>query len=180
MTTGESGGKRYWDSTNWISLLAEDEAYRADICQNILNDMVAGELTVITSAWTLAEVIRRRNSPNFSLADDQKITDFLIQITLLVEGEAPFSNTEQFVRLSAILAVAWAVLSCGLTTLAAIMYNLVADVVGGVEIVLLEENVVPVMVTAPPFEPAQVGPSSTPGQTETMDPDQPTMVVETS
>ena len=49
MTTGESGGKRYWDSTNWISVLAEDEAYRADICQNILNDMVAGKLTVITS-----------------------------------------------------------------------------------------------------------------------------------
>ena len=119
------------------------------------------------------EVVERSGIP-------QKITDFLIQITLLDEGEAPFSNTEQFVRLSAILAVAWAVLSCGLTTLAAIMYNLVADVVGGVEIVLLEENVVPVMVTAPPFEPAQVGPSSTPGQTETMDPDQPTMVVETS
>ncbi len=33
VTTGESGGKRYWDSTNWISVLAEDEAYRADICQ---------------------------------------------------------------------------------------------------------------------------------------------------
>ncbi len=119
------------------------------------------------------EVVERSGIP-------QKITDFLIQITLLDEGEAPFSNTEQFVRLSAILAVAWAVLSCGLTTLAAIMYNLVADVVGGVEIVLLEENVVPVMVAAPPFEPAQVGPFSTPGQTETMDPDQPTMVVETS
>ena len=119
------------------------------------------------------EVVERSGIP-------QKITDFLIQITLLNEGEAPFSNTEQFVRLSAILAVAWAVLSCGLTTLAAIMYNLVADVVGGVEIVLLEENVVPVMVAAPPFEPAQVGPFSTPGQTGTMDPDQPTMVVETS
>ena len=49
MTTGESGGRRYWDSTNWISLLAEDEAYRADICQNILNDLVAGEFTATTS-----------------------------------------------------------------------------------------------------------------------------------
>ena len=52
------------------------------------------------------EVVERSGIP-------QKITDFLIQITLLDEGEAPFSNTEQFIRLSAILAVAWAVLSSG-------------------------------------------------------------------
>ena len=70
MTTGELGGRRYWDSTNWISLLAEDEVSRAEICQNILNDMVAGELTVITSAWTLAEVIRRRRSPGVPADDD--------------------------------------------------------------------------------------------------------------
>ena len=50
MTTDESVGRRYWDSTNWISLLAEDEAYRADICQNILNDMVAGEFSAARSS----------------------------------------------------------------------------------------------------------------------------------
>lgn len=118
------------------------------------------------------EVVERSGIP-------QRITEFLVQITLLDEGEAPFSNTEQFIRLSAILAVAWAVLSCGLTTLAAIMYNLVADVVGGVEVVLLEENVVPVVV-ASPSEPAQTPALPAPDRTGPTDPDQPTMVVETS
>ena len=84
MTTGELGRRRYWDSTNWISLLAEDEVDRADICQNILNDMVAGKLTVITSSWTLAEVIRRRHSPGISSDDDQIITGFFRQHDNLV------------------------------------------------------------------------------------------------
>jgi hypothetical protein len=117
------------------------------------------------------EVVERSGMP-------QKITDFLIQITLLDEGEAPFSNTEQFVRLSAILAVAWAVMSCGLTTLAAIMYNLVADVAGGVEVVLLEENVVPVVVTGSPPESVRSDLPLAAEPVATLDPDQPTMVVE--
>ena len=71
----------------------------------------------------------------------------------------------------------WAVLSSGLTTLAAIMYNLVADVVGGVEVVLLEENVVPVLVAAAPSESPAVAPFSE--HAGPAGPDQPTMLVET-
>lgn len=117
------------------------------------------------------EVVERSGMP-------QKITDFLIQITLLDKGEAPFSNTEQFVRLSAILALVWAVMSCGLTTLAAIMYNLVADVAGGVEVVLLEENVVPVVVAGGPPEPSRSDVPLTAEPVGALDADQPTMVVE--
>lgn len=117
------------------------------------------------------EVVERSGIP-------QRITEFLIQITLLDEGEAPFANTEQFVRLSAILAVVWAVMSCGLTTLGAIMYNLVADVVGGVEVVLLEENVVPVVVAAPAAEPTQLASFTAGDQTGPLGADEPTMVVE--
>ncbi len=46
--------------------------------------MVAGKLTVITSAWTLAEVIRRRHSPGIPVDDDQIITDFFRQHDNLV------------------------------------------------------------------------------------------------
>ncbi len=116
------------------------------------------------------EVVERSGIP-------QQITEFLVQITLLEEGEAPFSNTEQFIRLSAILSVTWAVLACGLTTMAAVMYNLVADVVGGVEVVLLEENLVPVMLATPPesSSPALLpaADSSASGSS-----DEPTMLVE--
>lgn len=69
----------------------------------------------------------------------QRITDFLITITLLDEGSAPFADTESFLRLAVFGSVAFAVLGCGMTTLMAVMYNLISDVVGGVEVVVLEE-----------------------------------------
>ena len=131
---------------------------------------LVGAFAFILASVMFWEVVERSGIP-------QTITEFLIQITLLEEGEAPLANTEQFVRLSAIGAVAWAVLACGLTTMAAVMYNLVADVVGGVEVVLLEENVVPVMVAAP-AEPTQPTPLPTAEPPPPDNSDQPTMVVE--
>lgn len=68
------------------------------------------------------------------------ITDFLVSITLIEEGTEPFANSEQFFRFVIFGAVVWWVVSTGFTTLMAVMYNLVTDVVGGVEIVVLEEH----------------------------------------
>jgi hypothetical protein len=76
-----------------------------------------------------------------------KITDVLVRITLLDEGENPFANTERFLRAAVFGSIVWAVLSTGFMTLAAVMYNLITDVVGGVEMVVLEESLSP--VTAP-------------------------------
>lgn len=70
----------------------------------------------------------------------QSITDVLIEITLLEEGANPFGNDEQFLRLAVFGSLVWSVLGTGLTTLAAVMYNLVSDVVGGVEVIMLEET----------------------------------------
>ncbi len=72
-----------------------------------------------------------------------KIVDVLVRITLLEEGENPFANTERFLRAAVFGSIVWAVLSTGLMTLAAVMYNLISDVVGGVEIVVLEESLIP-------------------------------------
>jgi fructose-specific phosphotransferase system IIC component len=72
-----------------------------------------------------------------------RITEFLIEITLLSEGSEPFADNDAFLRLAIFGSIAWAVLGCGLTTLLAVMYNLVSDVVGGVEIVVLEETIGP-------------------------------------
>lgn len=81
----------------------------------------------------------------------QKITDFLVEITLIEEGSNPFGDSDGFLRLAVFGSLVWAVLGIGVTTLAAVMYNLVADVVGGVEIVVLEETLAPPAqaVTAP-------------------------------
>ncbi|GIU93260.1 MAG: hypothetical protein KatS3mg011_2166 [Acidimicrobiia bacterium] len=82
----------------------------------------------------------------------QKVTDFLIEITLLEEGSQPFADTDAFLRLAVFGSVFFGVLATGLSTLAAVMYNLIADVVGGVELVVLEETLTPVVrpVPAPP------------------------------
>lgn len=70
----------------------------------------------------------------------QKLTDVLITITLLEAGDDPFSNTERFIRVAMYGAVVFAVVGTGFSTLMAIIYNLVSDVVGGIEIVVLEET----------------------------------------
>ncbi|MDP8959653.1 MAG: DUF3566 domain-containing protein [Actinomycetota bacterium] len=56
-----------------------------------------------------------------------------LTITINVEGERYF-------RAILFLAVVWTILSTGLLTLAAVLYNLISDVVGGIEVVVLEET----------------------------------------
>ena len=87
----------------------------------------------------------------------ERITDFLITITLLEEGSQPFADSEAYFRLAVFGSIAWAILGCGLTTLSAVMYNLISDVVGGVEIVVLEET----LNQGPPAHSA--APQATPG-----------------
>ena len=85
-----------------------------------------------------------------------RLTEFLIEITLLSEGSDPFGDNDAFLRLAIFGSIAWAVLGCGLTTLGAVMYNLISDVVGGVEIVVLEETLAPVApANAVPAQPAR-------------------------
>ena len=63
---------RYWDSTNFISLIAEDEPARADICQHILEDADQGNCRIIISALAIAEVIKPKGQP--VLAEDAETT----------------------------------------------------------------------------------------------------------
>lgn len=76
----------------------------------------------------------------------QRLTEFMIEITLLETGSAPFANTEQFMRVAVYVSLLVAVGGTGFTTMLAILYNLVSDLVGGIEIIVLEEtlNVGPV------------------------------------
>ncbi len=78
----------------------------------------------------------------------ERITDFLVTITLVEDGTDPFGDDDAFFRLALFGSIAWAILGCGLTTLGAVMYNLISDVVGGVEIVVLEETLNPTAVPA--------------------------------
>lgn len=78
-----------------------------------------------------------------------RVTSVLIEITLLEEGADPFGDSENFLRLAVFGSMVFAVLATGLTTLSAVMYNLITDVVGGIEFVVLEESLAP--APAPPI-----------------------------
>lgn len=71
-----------------------------------------------------------------------RITTTLKSISLIEETTDPFGNTEQFMRVAIFGSLVFSVLATGMTTLAGVMYNLIADVVGGFEIVVLEETLV--------------------------------------
>jgi hypothetical protein len=79
----------------------------------------------------------------------QRITDFMVEITLIDEGAQPFANVEQFFRVMIFGSVVWWVTMTGATVAGAIVYNLVSDVVGGLEVVVLEETLNPVAAAAP-------------------------------
>lgn len=74
-----------------------------------------------------------------------RLVEFMVEITLIEEGSDPFANTEQFLRFAIFSSVVWWVLMTGITTAFSIVYNLVSDVVGGLEVVVLEETLNPVV-----------------------------------
>lgn len=74
-----------------------------------------------------------------------RLTEFFVEITLVDEGTQPFANTEQFLRFAIFSSVVWWVLMTGMTVAGAVVYNLVSDVVGGLEVVVLEETLNPVV-----------------------------------
>jgi hypothetical protein len=73
----------------------------------------------------------------------------MVEITLIDEGAQPFANVEQFFRVMIFGSVVWWVTMTGATVAGAIVYNLVSDVVGGLEVVVLEETLNPVVAPVP-------------------------------
>ncbi|MPZ53913.1 MAG: hypothetical protein GEU79_14470 [Acidimicrobiia bacterium] len=71
------------------------------------------------------------------------ITELLVQVTLLEPGDNPFANTEQFTRFVVFGALVWWAVTTGFAVLLAVIYNLTSDVVGGLEVVVLEESLNP-------------------------------------
>lgn len=78
-----------------------------------------------------------------------RITEFMVEITLIDPGSQPFANVEQFFRALVFGAVVWWVAMTGATVAGAVVYNLVSDVVGGLEIVVLEETYNPTIAPVP-------------------------------
>ncbi|HEX9848623.1 MAG TPA: DUF3566 domain-containing protein [Acidimicrobiia bacterium] len=73
-----------------------------------------------------------------------RLVEFMVEITLIEEGADPFANTEQFLRFLVFSSIVGWVTLTGTSVAIAVVYNLVSDVVGGLEIVVLEETLNPV------------------------------------
>ncbi len=56
-------------------------------------------------------------------------------------------------RIALLLSIIWVVLATGFATLAALLYNLISDVVGGIEVIVLEETLAPTSQVVRPAAP---------------------------
>ena len=97
----------------------------------------------------------------------QALDDFLALISLIEPGTVFFNNGSRFVRVAIFFSVVFGVSMTLLSTLAAVFYNLVSDVVGGIEVVMLEETLrVPAPVPAPDYDMSPLG-TALPDQADT-------------
>jgi predicted nucleic acid-binding protein len=73
--------KYYWDACMWIALINR-EANRYDACKYIIEQAQRGEVEIWTSAFTFAEVFKKKCSPvasGLSSDDDQAFEDYIEQ-----------------------------------------------------------------------------------------------------
>ncbi len=83
-----------------------------------------------------------------------KISEVAELLTLSFNPDGP-----TYFRIAVLLSVIWVVMSTGFATLGALLYNLISDVVGGIEVIVLEETLAPttqVVRAAAPKQPRKV------------------------
>lgn len=97
---------------------------------------------VLALAFVLGSVIFWSVLDRAGIPD--QLVEFMVEITLIEEGTDPFANTEQFLRFLIFSSVVGWILATGTSVAIAVIYNLVSDVVGGIEVVVLEETLNPV------------------------------------
>lgn len=89
--------------------------------------------TIVALGFVLGVIIFWSVLVNAGIPDAVARVGEKLTITIQVEGQKYF-NALLF------LTVVWTILATGLMTLGAVLYNLISDVVGGVEVVVLEES----------------------------------------
>jgi hypothetical protein len=96
----------------------------------VFNSIVA--LIFVLGSWVTWSMALRRGIPDRVVDIFESLT-----LTLTIEGELYF-------RIIVLLAIIGAILMTAFMTLGAVLYNLIADLVGGIEIAVLEETYKPV------------------------------------
>ena len=86
-----------------------------------------GALIWTLGVWVAWSIAVQRGIPEAFVEIFDRLT-----IAVTPDGELYF-------RVVVMLAIVWVVLVTGIMTLGAVLYNLISDVVGGVEVIMLEE-----------------------------------------
>jgi hypothetical protein len=74
----------YWDSNAFLGLL-NGEAKKAQACEDVWNAAVKGELKIVTSTLTVAEVIYIKNLPKLDPQHRPKLNNYFRQPHLVLE-----------------------------------------------------------------------------------------------
>ncbi len=107
-----------------------------------------GALVFILGVWVMWSLAIQRGIPD-------KFAEIVANFSLVFTP-----NGELYFRVVVFFSIVFFVALTGLLTLGAVMYNLIADVVGGVELIVLEETYVVPAQRAAPLRPAVHGQTS--------------------
>jgi len=88
---------------------------------------VIGALVWVLGVWIAWSIAIQRGIPD-------AFVDLFAQLTIAVTPDG-----ELYFRVVLMSAVVWVITTTGVMTLAAVLYNLISDVVGGIELIMLEE-----------------------------------------
>ncbi len=88
---------------------------------------VVGALVWVLGVWVAWSIAVQRGIP-------EAFVEVFARLTIAVTPDG-----ELYFRAVVMLAVVWVIVATATMTLAAILYNLISDVVGGVELIMLEE-----------------------------------------
>ncbi|MCP3974739.1 MAG: hypothetical protein GY720_09625 [bacterium] len=97
----------------------------------------------VLGLWVMWSLLLQKGIP-------ASITDLFdqVKITFVIDGET-------WGRVVIFLAIVWTIAATAAMTLGAVLYNLIADLVGGVELTVLEESYVQPAQTTAPVRPAR-------------------------
>ncbi len=108
---------------------------------SIIFNAIAG-LMFVLGVWVMWSLAIQRGIPD-------QFTEFFANFALVFTPEG-----ELYFRVVVLLTIITVVVLTGLFTLAAVIYNLISDIVGGIEIIVLEETYAMVQTRQAPLRPA--------------------------
>ncbi len=101
---------------------------------------------LLALAFVLGSVVFWSIFVNAGIPDRISETAELLTLSFNPDGPTMF-------RVALLMGVIWTVLATGFATLGALLYNLISDVVGGIEVIVLEESLAPASQVVRPAAP---------------------------